>query len=140
MRAGWEIIESKSFVIPTLPPSKNKLHTILRIPNMPLQFKRSKEYERWLQESLVFIPLVSPLKDSNYFKIDTIFNYPFFHINKKHRRLDCHNFLEALCDAVSSKNGFDDSYIKWCNSEAYDNEREFIEVTLYQVAYKPEKI
>ena len=127
------MIESKSFVIPSLPPSKNMLHRIIRSPNQPLIFKRSKQYETWLSEAMPYIPMLTPLKDSHYFRVEAEFEYPFFHLNGKHRRLDGHNFLEALCDAIAAKNGFDDSYVKFGSWGAYDAENESINVTISQV-------
>ena len=131
------MIASKSFSIPSLPPSKNQMHRIIRAPNMPLIFKRSADYERWVQESMPYIPLLKPIADSHYFKIDALFYYPFFHKNGKMKRLDAHNFLEALCDAVAVKNGFDDSYVKFGSWQAYDAEKESVDVTISQVTYAP---
>ena len=102
---------------------------------MPLIFKRSKEYERWRQESLPYIPLLTPLKDSHYFRVDVEFEYPFFHLNGKHRKLDAHNFMEALCDVIAEKNGFNDSYIKFSECEAYDAEKEAVNITVSQVGH-----
>ena len=133
MIAGWRVLESKTFVIPSLPPSKNKLHTIIRRSNHPLIFKRSSDYEKWLQESLPYISMLKPLVNSHYFGIKARFHYPFHHLNGKHKRMDCHNFLEALCDAVSTKNGFDDSYVKVTIAEAVDSQDEKIEVELTQL-------
>ena len=117
-----------------LPPSKNQLHSIIRLPGMPLQFKRSKSYQKWLGEVMPYIPMLTPLKDSHYFKIDAEFEYPFFHANGKHRRLDGHNFLEAICDAIATKNGWDDSYIKSGSWEACDSETERVMLVVSQIA------
>lgn len=133
MRSGWVVSESKSFTIPSLPPSKNLLHTIIRRNNMPLIFKRSSTYEKWIQESLIYVPLFTPLAKSCYFKIDTTFEYPFLHKNGKMKRLDAHNFLEALCDLIAVKNGFDDSYVKFGSWEAYCSEKESVNITVSQV-------
>ena len=133
MRDGWVVVESKSFTIPSLPPSKNRMHTIIRRNNQPLIFKRSTEYEKWLQDSMPYIPMLSRLADSHYFRVDVCFEYEFLHKNGKMRRLDAHNFLEALCDAISTKNGFDDSYVKFGSWEAYDGARESVSVVVSQV-------
>lgn len=133
MREGWKVIESKNFTIPSLPPSKNRMHTIIRQPNQPLIFKRSTDYEKWIQDSMPYIPMLTPLAESHYFRIDVVFEYPFFHKNLKMKRLDAHNFLEALCDAVAVKNGFDDSYVKFGSWEAYDCEKECASIEVSQI-------
>ena len=80
-----------------------------------------------------YIPLLTPLKDSHYFRVDATFEYDFEHKNGKMKRLDAHNFLEALCDVIANKNGFDDSYIKFGSWEAYDAEKESVSVVVSQV-------
>lgn len=102
---------------------------------MPLIFKRSPAYEKWINESMPYIPLLTPRSDSCYFKIDSVFHYPFHHKNGKMRRLDAHNFLEALCDAIATKNGFDDSYVKFGSWETYDSESESVECIVSQVKF-----
>ena len=87
MRDNWIVVESKSFTLPSLPPSKNLMHSIIRLPGMPLQFRRSKQYERWRADSMQYIPLLTPLKDSHYFRVDATFEYDFEHKNGKMRRL-----------------------------------------------------
>ena len=133
MRDGWVVGESVKFTIPSLPPSKNLMHEILRLPGRPLIFKRSKAHQRWLNEAMPYIKMLTPSQDSFYFKVDAVFQYPFHHANGKMKRKDAHNFLEALCDAIATKNGFDDSYIKFGSWEAYDSDREQLDVMVSQV-------
>ena len=121
-----------TFTIPSLPPSKNILHSVIRRPNMPLEWKRSGVYTKWLNEALPYIPMLKPLVDSHYFGVEAVFNYPFFHENGHMKRKDSHNFLEALCDAIATKNGFDDSYVKFGSFESYDAKNESTVVRLVQ--------
>ena len=133
----WVVMgDAVKFTIPSLPPSKNLLHSIIRVTNRPLEFKRSTKYEKWLSESIIYIPTLAPKQDSYCFMLTADFYYPFNHPNGRHQRLDCHNFLEALCDAVARKNGFDDSYIKETHATAHDSQKKKVECELAQIRVK----
>jgi hypothetical protein len=133
LKDGWEVLESKRFVIPCLPPSVNAIYQII------FQFRRVEmkpEVGAWKTKAKEYIPKLKPLPDSHLFLLDSVFTYPFFYKNGKLKRFDTANLLKVLCDAVSEKSGFDDKLIKFGSWESYDGEEEQVECILRQVCFK----
>jgi|SRR3990167_6748104 len=132
MQEGWKVIESKSFMIPFLPPSMNSMYNILfalrRVelkPEVRLFKTKAKEY----------IPLLAPKEDSYLFKLDAVFYYNFFYLNKKLKKVDSQNLMKVLIDAVAEKNGIGDEYMKFGSWESYHTEDyNRVECVLSQVA------
>ena len=125
-----KVIESKSFLVPFLPPSMNSMYNILfsqrRVelkPETRLFKTRAKEY----------IPILTPLKDSYLFKLDAVFTYNFFFKNGKLKKVDTQNLMKVLIDAVAEKNGIGDQYFKFGSYESYHGDYDKVECTLSQV-------
>ena len=134
MRDGWQVRESKGFVIPFLPPSMNSMYNVLfglkRIELKP-------EVRLWKTKAKAYIPLLSPHEDSYLFDINASFYYNFFYKNGKLKKVDTQNLMKVLIDAVAEKNGIGDEYFKFGSYESYHDEaEERVECVLSQVNKK----
>jgi Holliday junction resolvase RusA-like endonuclease len=132
---GWKVVESKSFIIPNLPPSVNSIYQIIfhqrRVEMKP-------DVRRWKTEAKEYIQRLTPLGESYLFNVRADFYYNFFYKNGKVKKFDTQNMMKVLCDAVAEKCGFDDSLIKFGSwSSLHEVENEHVEVSLEQVTLAP---
>ena len=131
MQDGWEVIESKSFVIPNLPPSVNSVYQII-FSQKRVELK--PEVRLWKTQAKEYIPKLTPMSSSHLFKVDTIFHYDFFYKNGKLKKFDSQNLMKVLIDAIAEKNGFDDSCVKFGSWESYHAAQDRVDVFISQVA------
>lgn len=118
------------FTLPSLPPSVNSLYAIYwrerRVELKP-------EARRYKSDMQTFIPRYT-LTPGAYLHLDMEFHYPYLYQNLKLRVFDAPNMQKLLQDAVAQKLGIDDKHIKDWSGRSVDDEREYVVVTLSEVA------
>lgn len=133
MREGWREIDGGSveFIIPSLPPSVNKMYQILFRERRVIMHR---DVVKWKTDSKLFIKKLPALEESFIFYVQADFEYNFFYKNGKIKKFDTQNLLKVLIDAIAEKNGMCDSLFKFGSWESYHNpERELVRVRITQV-------
>lgn len=133
MKSGWVVEEVCKFTLPSIPSSINQLYQI--------SFAQKKVFMNpdariWKSQMKLIIPKIKPHEDSHFFKIDRYYYYNFFYKNGKVKKIDTFNLDKLLIDAISEKCGFDDSLVKFGETESYHSEKERIEIVVSR-AFEP---
>lgn len=66
-------------------------------------------------------------------RIDYVAFYPWFHHNKRRRRIDASNLMKLLHDTICMRIGVDDSRVSEGSFASVDSESEKLEVTLREI-------
>lgn len=116
MKPGWEVLESREFTIPFLPPSMNAVYEIIFAQR---KVRMKPDVANWKTRAKEYIPKLVPSDKAPLFRIDATFYYDFYYQNGKMKKVDTQNLMKVLIDAIAEKNGFDDSYVKFGGWESY---------------------
>lgn len=128
---GLVVLETKSFRIPSLPPSMNAIYQIIK---HPFKVQMKPEVRAWKTQAKMMIPAMTPHEDSYLFKLEASFSYNFLFKNGAFRKFDTPNMLKVLIDSICEKVGIKDEYLKsgsWNSTHSED--KEFVDCTLTQL-------
>lgn len=130
MRQGWMVEECSRFTLPSIPSSVNALYQI--------NFSQRKvfmnpEARLWKTQMKMMVPRIKASEVTHFFKIDRIYYYSFFTKNGKVRKLDTSNLDKLLLDTIAEKCGFDDSLVKFGDTESYNDTNERVDVVISRV-------
>lgn len=129
----WNVLEKKTFRIPSLPPSMNAIYQIIFHLK---QVQMKPEVRAWKTQAKQMIPQMVAHPDSYIFKLDAHFHYNWLFKNKAFRKFDTANMLKVLIDSVAEKVGIKDEYIKGGSWETtHSPDKEFVDCTLTQLAW-----
>lgn len=103
--------EGVVFEVPLLPVSINKLYGIHVINGRPRVFL-GHEGRRFKEQAKMFMPAKKGWPNQqSMLSLKAELHGPWFYKNGKIKKADIMNLDKVLCDAISEKYGFDDSWI-----------------------------
>lgn len=117
------------FIIPALPPSVNALHNVLWSQR---RVELKPEVRRFRSDVKGFVPRMVLATDS-LLCVDLTFYYRHHYSNGKLRRLDTHNCVKVILDAIAEKLGIDDCRMKFGSWASVDSGEDKVEVAVREV-------
>lgn len=114
---------SVTFVLPSLPPSVNSLYQIIYNQR---RVELKPEYRRYKNDMKQYVPRFDECSEM---RIDFEFNFNF-----KKRRFDAANLCKLTIDLICEKLGVNDKVVRHGSWYSVDSEKEFVQVTLTEVA------
>jgi Holliday junction resolvase RusA-like endonuclease len=130
MREGWVVEECSRFTLPSIPSSINALYQISFAQRKVFM---NPEARLWKTQMKLLVPRIKTSETTHFFKIDRKYYYPFFYKNGKVKKVDTHNLDKLLIDTISEKCGFDDSLVKFGDTESYNDINERVEIVISKV-------
>jgi len=132
---GVRIVDSKSFTIPSLPPTMNAIYNVIfKLRKIELK----PEVRSWKNTCMKYVPMWTP-RDSGYMHVDCQFLGNWYYKNGNVKRLDLQNLTKVLIDAISEKMRFDDKIIfAYESGWKHQSERSEVKVTMNLFEWKDE--
>lgn len=128
-------MNSITFKLPGLPPSKNKLRKLDLSGRRKFQSGKSQyilqsdEARQWSNRIWPVIPMFE-IAESSFLHLEMEFHYPWFYANGRLRIFDSANLQEALQDVICKRIGVNDARIKsWVGGSVNDDD-EYVLVKL----------
>lgn len=121
---------TKTFALPVLPPSINRLHIV---DHYRRKVYLNDESRKWKSDMQALIPRFE-IPAESLLAIDYVAYYPWHHRNGRRRRVDCSNLMKLLHDTVCERIRIDDSRVVRGSFGAVDSPVESIVVTLTEIA------
>jgi len=131
-------MNTKTFTLPSLPPSINALYLIDRTGRRRHASGKARVVymadgpRKWKSDMQMLIPRFEIAEDS-LLSIGYVAFYPLFHHNGRRRKVDPSNLMKLLHDTICTRIGVDDSRVIKGSFEARDSQEEKLEVTLWEI-------
>lgn len=129
---------TKTFTLPSLPPSINRLYMIDRSGRRRYQSGKpqvvfmAEDARKWRSDMQYIIPRFE-IPETSLLRIDYVAYYPHWQHNNKRRRVDVHNLIKLLFDTVCARIGVDDSRVSEGSFKSVDSEEEKIVIVLTEL-------
>lgn len=125
--------KSVRFVLPSLPPSANRLHNI---DHRRRRVFLTDESRKWKSDMQFLVPRFE-IAGTSLLRIDYTAHYPWHHHNGRRRRVDVSNLMKLLHDTICERIGVDDSRVSEGSFASVDAAEERLEITLREILCSP---
>ena len=129
---------TRTFTLPSLPPSINRLYMIDRSGRRRYQSGKAQvvfmaeDARKWKSDMQYLVPRFE-IPETSLLRIDYVAYYPWHHRNGQRRRVDVHNLMKLLFDTVCARIGVDDSRVSEGSFKSMNSEEEKIIVVLTEL-------